>query len=162
MFNKLLIVLALLITLSIATRLEFLSLDNKCEYGTLQEVMDESKKIRERYDLDSLLKDVTIKMQLSFIEKIAGMMFAPVHYEEETWKELKQYEKYISNDVFNYALDRNFLMARTLLIGEIGEKLKPLFENTFAIGYINSILYYKSRTPDSCLNKNEYDDMFNY
>jgi hypothetical protein len=161
MFNKFVIVLALLTTLSMATKLEFLSRDSKCEYGTLQEVKDKSTKIFYSNNPNSL--DNNNQIRASFMYKLAEMAVTnPSEY--QTYIVRMTFQMYIPESVFNYVREKDYLMARKTFLERIWpweNSFKNICMHFYIKSYIKILLETnKERTPSSCLTLSEYTHLF--
>jgi hypothetical protein len=155
MFNKFVIVLALLTTLSMATKLEVLSDDDECEYGTLQEVMDKSKRIYEKFEESEILEGEEM-IKLAFLKKLAkmaGISHNPKN-DDENNKILHQFAGYISTNVSDKVKESRYFEAKNLLINELNVKdQKTMLIHLFASSYIKSLLETKKEVPGECLRK---------
>ncbi len=151
MFNKSILVLALLITLSMATKPEFLSENGNCKHGTLQEALDKSAQIIEGYRPESMEEAEDLEKKFSFLQKLAQIL---VSYPDtkDNMNILEEFEGDISKNVLDHAKNDRFFYARNALIEElVREDLKTVSMHVFAFSYIKSVLQKKSLSPSACL-----------
>jgi hypothetical protein len=154
MVNKLVIVLALLITLSMATKLEFKS--EKCEFGTWQERMVNSNRIYESIIYDDDLNGSN-EIKVSFIKKIAQMAATNASYDERL-DTLKIYNKFIPTDTYTHVRENRYFEARESIAKNMIADFEPYSRHLFAYNYIKNLL--KKKDPDSCLTLIEFSQLY--
>jgi hypothetical protein len=135
-----------------ATKLELKPKDDECEFGTLQENMEKSKKTYESYDFGS--HEGSIKIQISFLKKIAVVAASNASFSNNE-NILHPYAKFVSFDVFQEVIRNNYFAARDLIAAEISnKKFETYSKHLFAYYYITTLL--NTRDLNSCLTLDEY------
>jgi hypothetical protein len=162
MFNKFVIVIALLISLSMSSNLQFLSDDNKCEYGTLQEVMDKCRRYYYSYHPGSI--DADTKNKLEFLEILAQFeaTFLSAFFEPRKAHGIIDYygiRANISKYVINTVVDNfpnGYTDAAVLLIKSLrSEDLKYLFFYGFVYNYLKAQIDKTGKNLSSCLTERD-------
>ncbi len=153
MFNKLVIVLAFLITLSITTKLEFKSDGIECEYGTLSQRMDNSKRAHESNDYE--IADGKIKINNSFIKVIAQMAQSNPSYDVKN-KLLDDYDGLVGKKVLDKVREDEYFEAKNMILSIFWtyRGYKEYVNHLFAHYYIKSLM--TQRLASSCLTAKEY------
>ncbi len=153
MFNKFVIVLALLITLSMTTKLELKS-NNECDYGTLSQRMNDSKIIHENHFCENLEGEV--KIQSSFIKRIAQMaQSAPSNDKKITL--LDEYNGIIEENALDKVREDEYFVARDKIVSANIKYsgFREYMNHLFAQYYIKSLINNR-RPATSCLTTKEY------